>query len=33
MKNDGGFIVMTDDSKIPVSRRKKEAIMEIINNL
>ena len=33
MKNDGGFIVMSDESKIPVSRRKKELIMEIINNL
>ena len=33
MKNDGGCIVMCDDTKIPVSRRKKEAIMEIINNL
>ncbi len=33
MKNDGGYIVMNDDSKIPVSRRKKELIMEIINNL
>ncbi len=33
MKGDGGFIIMTDDSKIPVSRRRKEMIIEIINNL
>lgn len=33
LKNDGGYIVMTDGSEIPVSRRRKEEIMEIINNL
>jgi two-component system LytT family response regulator len=33
MKHDGGYIVMSDDSKIPVSRRKKEAMIEIINSL
>ena len=33
MKHDGGYIVMSDDSKIPVSRRKKESMIEIINNL
>jgi two-component system LytT family response regulator len=33
MKNDGGYIVMIDESKIPVSRRKKEIIIEIISNL
>lgn len=33
MKHDGGYIVMSDESKIPVSRRKKESIIEIINNL
>ncbi|MCB2221374.1 MAG: LytTR family DNA-binding domain-containing protein [Bacteroidetes bacterium] len=32
-KQDGGYIVMTDGSSIPVSRRKKEKIIEIINNL
>jgi len=32
-KQDGGYIVMTDGSTIPVSRRKKEKIIEIINNL
>ncbi len=33
MKHDGGYIVMSDESKIPVSRRKKESMIEIINNL
>lgn len=33
LKNEGGFIVMTDGSQIPVSRRRKEEIMEIISNL
>ncbi|MCD4745959.1 MAG: LytTR family DNA-binding domain-containing protein [Bacteroidales bacterium] len=33
VKNDGGYIVMTDGSNIPVSRRKKEKIIDIINNL
>lgn len=33
LKTGGGFIIMTDDSKIPVSRRKKEKIIEIINNI
>ena len=33
MKHDGGYIVMSDESKIPVSRRKKEAMIEIINDL
>jgi len=33
LKSDGGVILMEDGSKIPVSRRKKEYIMEIINNL
>lgn len=32
-KRDGGNILMTDGSLIPVSRRKKEKILEIINNL
>ncbi|HPE56964.1 MAG TPA: LytTR family DNA-binding domain-containing protein [Bacteroidales bacterium] len=32
-KQDGGYIVMTDGTSIPVSRRKKEKIIEIINNL
>lgn len=32
-RNDGGYIVMTDGSKIPVSRRKKESILDIINHL
>jgi len=33
LKVDGGFILMTDGSKIPVSRRKRESIVEILNNL
>lgn len=33
LKTDGGVILMEDGSKVPVSRRKKEHIMEIINNL
>lgn len=33
VKQDGGHIIMTDGSKIPVSRRKKEKIMEILLNL
>lgn len=32
-RHEGGFIQMTDGSLVPVSRRKKEKIMEIINNL
>jgi len=32
-KQDGGSILMTDGSQVPVSRRKKEKIIEIINNL
>jgi two-component system LytT family response regulator len=32
-KRDGGTILMTDGSEVPVSRRKKEKIMEIISNL
>ena len=33
MKHDGGYIVMSDGSLVPVSRRKKESVIEIINNL
>lgn len=33
LKNDGGYILLTDGSKIPVSRRKKESIIEILNHL
>ena len=32
-KHEGGYILMTDGSQVPVSRRKKEKIIEIINNL
>jgi len=33
LRVDNGYIQMTDDSKIPVSRRKREAIIDIINHL
>ena len=33
LKTDGGTIVMSDDSRIPVSRRKREKIVEIISHL
>ncbi|MCD4679316.1 MAG: LytTR family DNA-binding domain-containing protein [Bacteroidales bacterium] len=33
LRIDNGYIQMTDGSKIPVSRRKREKIMEIINHL
>jgi len=33
IRQDGGYILMTDDTRIPVSRRKKDKIMEIILNL
>ncbi len=33
VKQDGGYIIMDDGSRIPVSRRKKEKIMEILMNL
>lgn len=33
LKKDGGYILMTDGSQVPVSRRKKEKILEIISNL
>ncbi len=32
-RNDGGYIIMNDGSKIPVSRRKREKIIDIINHL
>jgi two-component system, LytTR family, response regulator len=33
LKIDGGSIVMTDGSYVPVSRRKREQILGIINHL
>jgi len=33
LRIDGGYIEMTDGSKIPVSRRKREKIIEIITHL
>ncbi len=32
-KKDGGFVVMSDESKLPVSQRKKERLQEIITQL
>lgn len=33
IRQDGGYILMIDDTRIPVSRRKKDKIIEIIYNL
>lgn len=33
LRSDGGYIEMTDGTKIPVSRRKREKIIEIITHL
>jgi two-component system LytT family response regulator len=33
LKHDGGFLLMTDGSQIPVSRRKREQIIAIISHL
>ena len=33
LKSDGGYIEMTDGTHIPVSRRKREKIIEIITNI
>ena len=33
LKVDGGYILMTDGSKIPVSRSKRERMVEILNHL
>lgn len=33
LRSDGGYIEMTDGSKIPVSRRKREKIIEVIKHL
>jgi len=33
LKHEGGFIIMTDGTKVPVSRRKKEYIIEFIYHL
>lgn len=33
LRQEGGYIMMTDGSKIPVSRRKKDKIMETLFNL
>ncbi|MCF8295956.1 MAG: LytTR family DNA-binding domain-containing protein [Saprospiraceae bacterium] len=33
VKSDGGYIIMKNGNKIPVSRRKRELVLETINNL
>ena len=33
MKGDGGWIIMSDDAKVMVSRRKKEQLLEALSNL
>lgn len=33
LKQEGGFIVMTDETRIPVARRKRELVREILNQL
>lgn len=33
LKHEGGFIVMLDDTEIPVARRKKELVLEVLNKL
>ncbi|MBM3434720.1 MAG: response regulator transcription factor [Bacteroidetes bacterium] len=33
LRVEGGFILMTDGSEVPVSRRKREVIIEILSNL
>ncbi len=33
IRNDGGYIVMSDGSEVPVSRRKKEKVLEILHNI
>jgi two-component system LytT family response regulator len=33
VKSEGGYILMSDNSRVPVSRRRKELIMETLNNL
>lgn len=32
-RDEGGFITLNDNTKVPVSRRKREKIIEIINNI
>ncbi len=32
-KNDGGYIVMEDDSSVPVSTRKREALFELFERM
>jgi two-component system LytT family response regulator len=32
-RNDGGYIIMIDGTEIPVSRRKKESVVQMLNHL
>ncbi|KFE96868.1 LytR/AlgR family response regulator transcription factor [Chryseobacterium luteum] len=33
IKKDGGFVIMSDGSQLPVSQRKKERLQDLINRL
>lgn len=33
IKKDGGYVVMTDNSNLPISQRKKERLQELLKNL
>lgn len=33
IKKDGGYVVMADDSNLPISQRKKERLQELLKNL
>jgi len=33
IKKDGGYVIMSDDSNLPVSQRKKDRLQELIKNL
>jgi two-component system, LytTR family, response regulator len=32
-KNDGGYLKMADGSPVPVSKRKREELLELFNNI
>jgi two-component system LytT family response regulator len=33
IKKDGGYVVMSDDSHLPISQRKRERLQNIIKNM
>lgn len=33
LKTEGGYILMSDGTKVPVSRRKRDGVIEILNNI